>query len=92
MANHKSAIKRIRQTERRSTRNRSIKSRLRSTLKSFESAVEGNQQEEVNKMLSPTVGQVDKSVQKGLMHRNKANRIKSRLSVAANKLAAVNAA
>lgn len=90
MANHKSALKRIRQTACRYERNKAGRSRLRTKLKSFHSAVAANNKEEVEQQLGPTVSLVDKSAQKGVLHRNKANRIKRSLHIAANKVNAAN--
>ena len=84
MANHKSAIKRIRQTARRYERNRGARSRLRSQLKDFNAAAEQSGEDAAD-LLGPSLSLVDKSVQKGILHRNKANRIKSSLARAANK-------
>ncbi len=86
MANHKSALKRIRQTARRYERNKAGRSRLRTKLKSFRSAVAANSKEEVEQLLRSTMSLVDRSVQKGVLHRNKANRIKHSLHIAANKV------
>ncbi len=88
MANHKSAMKRIRQTARRYDRNKAGRSHLRSNLKLFSAAADANDKDEVAARLSPTVSLVDKSVQKGVIHRNKANRIKASLALAANKVQA----
>ncbi len=84
MANHKSAIKRIRQTARRYERNRGARSRLRSKLKDFSAALERSGEEGAG-LLRPAISLVDKSVQKGILHRNKGNRIKSSLSRAVNR-------
>lgn len=86
MANHKSAEKRIRQTARRCARNRTATSRLRTKLKAFQNALGAGRKDDAAKLLGPTISLVDKSVQKGVLHRNKANRIKSSITVAANKL------
>ena len=86
MANHKSAMKRIRQTARRYERNKAGRTQLRSKLKSFRVAAEADSTAEVGALLRPTVSLVDKSVQKGTLHRNKANRIKSSLAQAANRV------
>lgn len=86
MANHKSAIKRIRQTERRYERNKANKSRLRTQLKAFHQAADEGSKEEVDSLLVPTISLVDKSVQKGILHRNKGNRLKSSVMMAANRL------
>ena len=92
MANHKSAIKRIRQTVRRTARNRAAKSQLRTQLKKFRSAVDGQDDTASDALLSSTTGLIDRSVRKGVLHRNKANRLKSSITRAANKAAQASAA
>ena len=87
MANHKSAIKRIRQTVRRTARNRVAKSQLRTQLKKFRAAVEGQGDTAPDALLSSTTGLIDRSVRKGVLHPNKANRLKSSISRAADKAA-----
>ncbi len=87
MANHKSAIKRIRQTAHRNERNTATRSRLRSQIKNFRKAVEAGEKEQVGKLLGPTVSLVDKAAQKGVLHKKKAARVKSSLTIAANKIA-----
>lgn len=82
MANHKSAIKRIRQTARRYERKRATKSRLRSKVKEFHAAASTGG-EEVDTLLRSTTSLVDKAVQKGVLHRNKGNRMKASLAKAA---------
>lgn len=91
MANHKSAIKRIRQTATRTARNRTHRSRLRSQVKAFQAAASAGDASKVGELLGPTIGLVDKSVQKGILHRNKANRMKSSLTKAAGRVASAQA-
>ena len=86
MANHKSAIKRIRQTERRSGVNRDNRGKMRTQLKKFETAVKGGDHTEVSGLVPATVSALDKAVQKGLIKKGRADRLKSRLTVRANKL------
>jgi len=86
MANHKSAIKRIRQTERRSGVNRDNRGKMRTQLKKFETAVEAGDYAEVSGLVPATVSVLDKAVQKGLIKKGRADRLKSRLTVRANKL------
>jgi small subunit ribosomal protein S20 len=80
MANHFSALKRVRQTERRTTRNRSNSSRLRTALREMrESLVKGDKQT-AEQTFRTTVSALDKAIQKGVLHENTASRYKSRLS------------
>ena len=87
MANHKSALKRIRQTARRTARNRAAKSQLRTKLKRFRASIEGQGDAAPADLLNSTLGLIDRSVRKGVLHRNKANRLKSSVARAAHKAA-----
>jgi len=84
MPNHKSAEKRVRQNERRRVINRSNRARLRTSIKNLRSALKGGNANEVKTLLPQTVSEIDKAVQKGVLHRNAAARQKSRLTVRAN--------
>lgn len=86
MANHKSAIKRIRQNETRAAVNRENRGRMRTQLRKFSQAAEGGDQAEVDSLLGATVGALDKAVQKGLIKKGRADRLKSRLTIRRNKL------
>ena len=87
MANHKSAEKRARQSEKRNVINRQNRSRLRTAIKSLRSALAGGDAAEAQALLPKTVSLIDKSVQKGVLHRNAAARHKSRLTGKVNALA-----
>ena len=80
MADHFSALKRARQTETKTTRNRANKSRLRSALRSLREAIAKGEKEAAQTAYRETVSVVDKGVQKGILHKNTASRYKSRLS------------
>ncbi len=80
MADHYSALKRARQTEKKTTQNRANKSRLRSALRSLREAIAKGDKAEAQKAYSATTSLVDKGVQKGVLHKNTASRYKSRLS------------
>jgi small subunit ribosomal protein S20 len=80
MANHKSALKRVRQTAKRNEQNRSNRSRLRTQIKKLRSAVTGTDKNLSSELLNPTVSVIDKAVNKGLIHKNTAARYKSRLT------------
>ena len=88
MPNHKSAEKRMRQSERRRLINRSSRTKLRTSIKNLRSALKGNDAKQVGALLPQTVSEIDKAVQKGVLHRNAAARQKSRLTVRANRAAA----
>ena len=86
MANHKSAEKRARQSERRNEANRRNRSRLRTEIKKLRAAVEAGEREQAQSLLAATVSLIDKSIQKGIIHRNAAARYKSRLTTTVNEL------
>lgn len=82
MANSKSAAKRARQNPRRTLRNRSVVSHLRSLQKRH--ATSGGKTEDHRALVSA----LDKAAKRGVIHRNVANRRKARLARAAAKSAA----
>jgi len=79
MANHQSAIKRHRQSEQRRIINRSNSRRLRTQIKKIDLAFAAKNVDEVKKLLSPTLSLIDRSIQKGVLHKNAAARHKSNL-------------
>ncbi|MFQ5695711.1 MAG: 30S ribosomal protein S20 [Terriglobia bacterium] len=83
----KSVLKRIRQTDRRNAINRANRSRLRTQVKAFRSALERGDTARAQELLRPTLSAIDRSVQKGVVHANTAARTKSRLLVRYNQLA-----
>ena len=85
MANHKSAIKRIRQNETRSEINRSNRSAMRTQVKKLTKSLEAGETDEAKTMLPTTVSMIDKSVRKGVLRKGAADRMKSRLSLRVNK-------
>jgi small subunit ribosomal protein S20 len=87
MPNHKSAEKRVRQNERRRVVNRSNRSRLRTAVKELRTALEEGGKPAAD-LLPKTVSEIDKAVQKGVLHRNAAARQKSRLTARVNQAAA----
>lgn len=87
MPSHKSAEKRVRQSERRRVINRSNRSRLRTAVKELRSALEKGGKS-ASELLPTTVSEIDKAVQKGVLHRNAAARHKSRLTARVNQAAA----
>jgi len=87
MANTPSAIKKIRQIAKRSAENTRNRSRMRRVVKKLHAAIDGKDGNAARELLAPTVSALDKSVQKGILKKNTASRIKSRLTVRVNALA-----
>jgi small subunit ribosomal protein S20 len=79
MAHHKSAKKRIRQTERRTAVNRSRTSRIRTFLKTVETAIAGGDKAQAAEALKAAEPELMRGVQAGVMHKNTASRRVSRL-------------
>ena len=78
MPNIKSAIKRVKVTEKKNLRNRMIKSAMKTSVKKFETAFAAGTADAA--LLSATQSALDKAVTKGVMHKNAANRKKARLA------------
>jgi small subunit ribosomal protein S20 len=86
MANIKSAIKRIDTNEKKRQLNQPKKSEMRTAIKQVEKFVAANDAESAKAALPETFKQIDKVVQKGIIHRNNGNRQKSRLAKKVNSL------
>jgi small subunit ribosomal protein S20 len=80
MANHVSSLKRARQTVGKTAVNRSNKSKLRGTLRQLREAIAQGDHATAMTQYRETAAILDKSVQKGVLHKNTANRYKSRLN------------
>jgi small subunit ribosomal protein S20 len=80
MANHFSALKRARQSEKRAAVNQANKSAFRSELRAFREALATGKKADVQKLYRETVSAIDSAASKGTIHRNTAARYKSRLS------------
>ena len=79
MANTQSAIKRIRRSERRRRINQIHRSRARTYVKRTRMLIDAGQLEEAEVAAQHAVSSLDKAAQKGIIHKNKAARSKSRL-------------
>jgi small subunit ribosomal protein S20 len=88
MANHYSALKRARQTVKRTARNRANTSRLRTALRSFRESLAKGDKPAAEQQFRQTVSALDKAIQKGTIHENTASRYKSRLSARLHALSA----
>jgi small subunit ribosomal protein S20 len=79
VANHKSALKRIRQAEKQRRRNRVVRSQTRTGVKKARVAIEGGDLTNAIQATREAIRQLDKAATKGVLHRNNAARRKSRL-------------
>ena len=88
MANHLSALKRARQTEKRTAVNRANTSKLRGSLRTMRESIAKGDKATAQKTYRETVSALDKAVQKGVLHKNTAARYKSRLNARVKAIAA----
>ncbi len=80
MPNISSAAKRVRVTEKRTLRNRQVKSTMRTAIRQYLQTLESGSREEAEASLRNAVSQIDRAASKGVIHKNQAARKKSRLS------------
>ena len=83
MANHKSSVKRIRQTQTRRLRNRYYAKSARNAVKVLRGTTEKATAQELYKKVS---SMLDKLAKKNIIHKNKASNLKSKLALHVNKL------
>ena len=86
LANSAQAKKRIRQNERRRMANKSKRSAMRTAIKKVVSAIESKDKTAAADALQQAQPVIDGAVTKGLIHKNKAARHKSRLNAAVHAL------
>ena len=87
MPNIKSAIKRVKVTEKKNLRNRMIKSATRTSVKKFEAAVAAGDKDNAKTLFNEASKKLDQSVSRGILHKNNAARKKSQLALKLAKLA-----
>lgn len=80
MADHASALKRIRQTAKRTARNRKVRTFTRTTVKRVREALEKGDKAEAQTALKVAIQQIDKAVSKGVYKRTTGSRYISRLA------------
>jgi small subunit ribosomal protein S20 len=85
MANIKSSQKASRRPARRAAANKAVRSRLKTLAKGAAAAIKGGDEAKVKTASAATASAFDKAVKSGVVHKNKANRVKSRLAKAAAK-------
>ena len=79
MANHKSALKRIRSSEKRRQRNRIVRGSTRTSVKKARVSLTGKDMAVAESAVQDAVSSLDKAAAKGVIHKNNAARRKSRL-------------
>ena len=84
MANTKSAIKRIRSSERKRRINQVHRSRARTYVKNTRRLIASGELQDAEVMAQRAISALDRAAQKGIIHRNNASRRKSRLLRALN--------
>lgn len=87
MANIKAAIKRIKTTQTRTARNTAAKSKMKTAIRHFETALADNNFALAQEKLKEVIKITDKLTSKGIIHKNTAARKKSRLTRRLNKIA-----
>ena len=84
MANHKDALKRIRQTEKRRLHNRYYAKSMRNEVRKFRTLTSKS---EAESQLSKIYSIIDRVAKRGIIHRNKAANLKSKMTKHVAKLA-----
>ncbi|SMC69379.1 SSU ribosomal protein S20P [Desulfocicer vacuolatum DSM 3385] len=80
MANHKSALKRAKQSENRRLRNKSTKSAMNTSIKKVQAAAQEDSNENAQELFKAAQATIAKAAKKGVIHKNTAARKISRLS------------
>jgi len=83
MANHKSALKRIRQSEKQRLHNRYYSVTMRNAIKKLKGTEDKSQASE---LLSSVISLIDKNMKRSIIHKNKAANLKSKLTKSVNAL------
>ncbi len=83
MANHKSALKRIRQSEERRLRNRFYSKTMRNTVRKFKTLTD---KKEAMEQMPKLYALIDKLAKRNIIHKNKAGNLKSKITKYANGL------
>lgn len=85
MANHKSALKRARQSQAARLRNMNRKTKAKSAVKELRTALTGSNVEQAKEILKKTVSTLHKTASKGVISKKRASRKISRLARAVNR-------
>lgn len=83
MANHKSAVKRIRQSEKKKLHNKYYAKSARTAVRKLRAMTE---KEEAEKLMPTVSAMLDRLAKKNIIHKNKAGNLKSKLTLHVNSL------
>jgi len=86
VANHKSALKRIKTNEKRRIRNRAVLTRVKNVTKAVRAAAENNDADAAQTALAAAVATIDKAASKGVIPQRRASRKIGRLTRLVNSL------
>ena len=87
MANIKSAKKRILVDRRNAERNKAIKSKVKTAIKSVDTAIAAGDKDAASKALTTAISEINRAATKGVFHKKTAARKISRITIAVNKIA-----
>ena len=87
MANIKSAKKRISVIQKKTLRNKMIKSRVKTSIKKVDAAIAAGDKEAAKAALAGATSEMSKAASKGIYHKNTVSRKISRMNKAVNKMA-----
>lgn len=83
MANHKSSLKRIRQTAVKTARNKYYHKTTRNAIRVLRASTD---KKEASESLPKVISMLDKLVKRNIIHKNKASNLKSSLTILVNNL------
>lgn len=86
MATHKSALKRHRQNQKRRLRNKIIRSQLKTSVKSYVTAIESKDKAAAQEAAKAAISTISKTASRGVIHKKTASRKISRLAKKVNTL------
>ena len=86
MPAHKSAVKRIRTSQKKHARNLAVQSELKTVLKKLDGLISANKADQAKELIQQAMVKLDRAASKGAIHKKRAFRKKSRLAKKLNKL------
>ena len=87
MANIKSAKKRIKTSEKRAERNKSVRSGVKTSIKKLQTAIDSGDKAAASEALKGAISSLEKAGSKGVYHKGTVSRKVSRMTKSVNKMA-----